>query len=195
MTTTTTRSRATAPSRRPTARRGSYGGYVDGANALQIGYADPVAPDEYLDDLVVERDPVRTEPSLEPDRVAAAEPTPADAVALPRASFLALVIGVAIAAVLGVLVLNTKINENSFALDQLRSQQAALDMREQQLTQQLANLESTGNLMAQAQRLGLVPAGSPAYLTLPNGKVVGVPQPASGPAVSSGTANSTDPGR
>ncbi len=128
----------------------------------------------------------------EPDAEPVAVPPP---VALPRASFVVVVGAVVIAAVLGVLVLNTKINENSFTLDNLQSQQSAMDVQEQQLNQQLAYLESTGNLSAQAARLGLVPAGTPAYLTLPNGKVVGVPQPANGQAAGAVTATDTDPGR
>jgi len=77
-------------------------------------------------------------------------------------------------------VLNTKINENSFRLNDLKATQAALDVQEQQLQQQLADLESPGNLRAAATRLGLVPAGTPAFISLPDGRVVGVPQPASG---------------
>jgi hypothetical protein len=80
--------------------------------------------------------------------------------------------------VVGVLVLNTKINESSFQLDNLQSTQAALDLQQQQLEQQLAELQSPGNLRAAASRLGLVPAGTPAFINLPDGRVVGVPQPA-----------------
>jgi hypothetical protein len=112
-----------------------------------------------------------------------AEPEPAAPplpVALPRAPFLILMVGLVVAGVLGVLVLNTKINENSFRLNDLRASQAALDLREQQLHQNLADLEAPGNLRAAATRLGLVPAGTPAFINLPDGRVVGVPQPASG---------------
>src|SRR5262249_33148963 len=100
-----------------------------------------------------------------------------------------------IAAVLGVLVLNTKINENSFALDNLRSQQSQLDVQEQQLAQQLANLESAGNLSAEAARLGLVPAGTPGFVNLSTGKVTNEPKPATGGSSGSGTPTNGDPGR
>jgi hypothetical protein len=187
MTTTTTRPRTSAA---PTQRRRTgapYGAYVDGANALQIGYAEPW---EEVDDRPVETP--ASVPRPEPDAEPVAAPLP---VALPRASFVIVMAVVVIVAVLGVLVLNTRINENSFALDNLRSQQSALDLQEQQLSQQLTQLESTGNLSALAAQLGLVPAGTPAYITLPNGKVVGVPQPANGEAVGTGDATTTDPGR
>jgi hypothetical protein len=115
-------------------------------------------------------------------------------VTLPRASFLVLVIALVAAGVFGVLLLNTRINENAFRLDQLRSQQHSLDLREQQLNQQLADLDSAGNLSAQASRLGLVRAGTPAFIG-PDGRIVGTAKPASGTAVGQGTASDTDPGR
>jgi hypothetical protein len=100
-------------------------------------------------------------------------------VSLPKAPFLALIVGLVVVGVVGVLVLHTKINEGSFRLTDLRASQAALDQREQQLEQQLADLSSPNNLRAAATRLGLVPAGTTAFINLPDGRVVGVPQPAS----------------
>lgn len=101
-------------------------------------------------------------------------------VSLPRAPFLLLMAGLVVAGVVGVLVLHTKINEGAFHLSDLRANQASLDQQEQQLEQQLADLSSPGNLRAAATRLGLVPAGDPAYIYLPDGRIVGVPQPAWG---------------
>ena len=99
-------------------------------------------------------------------------------VSVPRAPFVALVLVVVVAGVLGILVLNTKINENAFTLSHLHDQQNALDQQEQQLDQHLADLESPNSLQAAAHRLGLISSGTPAYLPLPNGQTVGVPQPA-----------------
>jgi hypothetical protein len=114
-------------------------------------------------------------------------PTPAPAtdapplpVSLPRTPFLLLMAGLVVAGVVGVLVLHTKINEGAFRLSDLRANQASLHQQEQQLEQQLADLSSPGNLRAAATRLGLVPAADPAYIYLPDGRVVGVPQPAWG---------------
>jgi hypothetical protein len=197
MTATTTRSRTTTPTptRRPANRDVTRPwAYVDGANALQIGYDDPLVDESYaLPDPF--SDPI---PAVEPDRGLGydGEAPPAVApVKLPRPSIIVLSAVLVIAAVLGVLVLNTKINENSFALDNLRSQQSQLDVQEQQLAQQLADLESAGNLSAQAARLGLVPAGAPGFLNLPTGKVVGEPKPASGNSTGAGTPTNGDPGR
>ncbi len=114
----------------------------------------------------------------EKPRLRVAPPAP---VTVPRAPFVALVLTMVVAGVLGILVLNTKINENAFRLAQLQSQRSDLDQQEQQLDQQLADLESPNSLAAAACRLGMVAAGQPAYLKLPNGQTVGVPQPATGP--------------
>src|SRR5262245_32829193 len=135
--TTTTRARSNAspvPGRRPSA---GYGGYVNGANALAIDYADPVETDEVGYAPPGRRsDNRRTVPRPRPRPTAApparSEAKPAAAplpIALPRAPFLVLIVALVVAGVLGVLVLNTKINENSFQLDNLRSQQHELDLR------------------------------------------------------------------
>ena len=113
---------------------------------------------------------VKSKPGL---RVAPPAP-----VSVPRAPFVALVLVVVVAGVLGILVLNTKINENAFTLNHLQNQQSNLDQQEQQLDQHLAELESPNSLKAAAHRLGLIDSGTPAYLPLPNGQTVGVPQPA-----------------
>jgi len=100
-------------------------------------------------------------PAREPGRPDAAErdraglrAAPPVPVSAPRAPFVALVLVVVIAGVLGILVLNTKINENAFQLTNLEAQQVALDQQEQQLSEQLADRESPNNLAAEALKLG-----------------------------------------
>jgi hypothetical protein len=108
-------------------------------------------------------------------------------VSVPRAPFVMLLLLVVVGGVLGILMVNTKINENAFTLKNLEQEQAALDRQEQGLKKQIADYESPGNLAAAARRLGLVPAGSPAFIRLPDGRVIGVPQPAGGaPSITSG---------
>jgi hypothetical protein len=177
------------------ARGASYGAYTSGANALQIDFDDVFDTD--IDPAPAGPLKARPQPKPKPkanpvkrqrarkapwvsdvtEAAPAAAPLP---IALPRAPFLLLMVGLVVVGVLGVLVLNTKINENSFRLNDLRNNQASLDLREQQLARNLADLESPGNLRAAATRLGLVPAGTPAFINLPGGRVVGVPQPAAG---------------
>lgn len=99
---------------------------------------------------------------------------------VPRAPFVVLILVVVIGGVLGVLLLNTKVNENAFLLDDLRAEQAALDQREQRLEEQIAQADSPAQLTAAARRLGLVKADELAYLQLPAGELVSEPAPATG---------------
>lgn len=119
-------------------------------------------------------------------RLRVAPPLP---VTVPRTPFVVLLLALVIGGVLGILMLNTMINENAFRLADLHREANTLDQREQQLDRELAELSSAGNLEAAAKKLGLVPADAPAHLRLPDGRVFGVPRPASGqPSVTSQTA-------
>nr|WP_230414687.1 septum formation initiator family protein [Micromonospora tarapacensis] len=126
----------------------------------------------------VERAAVVPAEQVASPRLRVAPPAP---IRVPRAPFAALVVVLVVGGVLGILAVNTKINENAFRLDELQQQQAKLDVEQQQLKKQIAESESPGNLAAQARRLGLVESDELAYIRLPDGKVIGVPQPAGGP--------------
>ncbi|MFE9193709.1 hypothetical protein ACFYL6_29320 [Micromonospora sp. NPDC007208] len=121
--------------------------------------------------------------SPRPPRLRVAPPAP---ISVPRAPFAALIVVLVVGGVLGILAVNTKINENAFRLERLQQQQARLDLEKQQLDKQIADAEAPGNLTAEARRLGLVDAGEPGYIRLPDGKTLEVPQPANGqPSVTS----------
>jgi hypothetical protein len=85
----------------------------------------------------------------------------------PRAPFVLLVLGLVVAGLVALLMLNTLVNENSFRIHALTTKQEQLD-----------KLETPGSMEAAARRLGLVPAGTPAFIELPSGQVLGVPTPA-----------------
>ena len=124
-------------------------------------------------------------------RLRVAPPAPINA---PRAPFIALVVGIVIAGVLGILLINTKTAENSFKLDSLEKQQATLDAREQALKNEIDLNKMPGSLDAAAKRLGLVKADSPAYIRMPDGKIIGVMTPANGePAVTAQDSADTAP--
>ncbi len=110
-------------------------------------------------------------------KIRLAPPVP---VAVPRTPFIVVLVLVVVAGVLGILVLNSKINQNAFKLDALRASQAELNLRQQQLEQFIAEKESPGSLAAAAAKLGLSDPGPPAFILLPDGKVIGVPRPATG---------------
>lgn len=136
----------------------------------------------------------RVATDAEPLRVAPPAPVPA-----PRALFVFGVVLLVVIGIVGLMVLNTKINENSFRLHDLRKQQANLDAREQQLDDELVRLNAPGNLAAAARRLGLVPAGTPAFIRLPDGRVLGVPKPAKSPVTNTApptpSPGATSPGQ
>lgn len=107
-------------------------------------------------------------------------PPPPPPVAVPRAPFIGLVLLMVAGGVFGVLLLNTKIDENAFRLDELRQEQAALDQRQQELDEQIAEASSTSQLAAKARQLGLVrvPTGEVGQLHMPDGEIAGNPAPA-----------------
>ncbi|MGR6321120.1 hypothetical protein Q2K19_20160 [Micromonospora soli] len=120
-------------------------------------------------------------------RLRVAPPPP---VRVPRAPFAGLIVVLVVGGVLGILAVNTKINENAFRLEKLQQQQAKLDVDQQQLEKEIAEQKAPGNLTANARKLGLVESGEPAYIRLPDGKMIGVPHPAEGaPAITSQQGN------
>ncbi|MFY1656492.1 hypothetical protein [Micromonospora sp. WMMD1274] len=120
-------------------------------------------------------------------RLRVAPPAP---IRVPRAPFVALILVLVVGGVLGILAVNTKINENAFKLEKLHQQQAKLDVDEQELKKEIAEQKAPGNLTANARRLGLVESEDPAYIRLPDGQTIGVPHPAQGaPSVTSQQGN------
>ncbi|MFC4145799.1 hypothetical protein ACFO0M_05995 [Micromonospora mangrovi] len=120
-------------------------------------------------------------------RLRVAPPPP---VSVPRAPFVGLILFLVVGGVLGILAVNTKINENAFRLEKLQQQQAKLDVDQQQLEKEIAEQKAPGNLTANARKLGLVESDDPAYIRLPDGKMIGVPHPATGqPAITSQQGN------
>ena len=97
----------------------------------------------------------------------------------PRAPFVAVVVSILVAGLLGLLVLNTALAKDSFAVHTLSQDGRALADREQSLSREVEALRSPQALAAKAAELGMVQAGPPAFLRLPDGAVLG----AAGPAV------------
>ncbi|MEE6260650.1 hypothetical protein [Plantactinospora sonchi] len=125
----------------------------------------------------------RATPAGRRTRLRVAPPLP---VARPRVSFVALILVLVVGGMLGILVVNSKVNENAFRLERLQQQQSTLDIQQQELQQKIDEAEVPGNLAARARKLGLVDSGPPAFIQLPDGQVIGVPQPAGGePAITS----------
>ena len=109
-----------------------------------------------------------------PARLTVAPPAP---VMAPRAPFVALVLVLVITGVVGILVLNTKIAENAFVLDDLHRKQSSLDRDEQRLKSDIAKQESPAYLATRASQFGLGRTTSPASLLLPDGTKLEMPGP------------------
>ncbi len=73
------------------------------------------------------------------------------------------------------LVLNTALAKGSFRAHELRVQTAELAQREQALRTQIQDASSSVTLAKRAKKLGLVPATTPVFIRLSDGKILGVP--------------------
>ncbi|MFE6055548.1 hypothetical protein ACFQ6N_32780 [Kitasatospora sp. NPDC056446] len=90
-----------------------------------------------------------------------------------------LVVVLLAAGLLGLLALNTALNEGSFELSRLQKQTTVATDEQQSLQHQIDQNSAPDALARRAAELGMVPAGGMAFLDVPNGgKVVGTPGPA-----------------
>jgi hypothetical protein len=92
-----------------------------------------------------------------------------------RVPFVALVVGVLVAGLVGLLVLNTSLQRGAYVVTDLRAQAAELGLRQQNLQLTVAELQAPQRVAEEALALGMVSNDSPAFLSLSTGKVIGVP--------------------
>ncbi|MEV7779159.1 cell division protein FtsL [Kitasatospora sp. NPDC088351] len=96
-----------------------------------------------------------------------------------RTPFAVLVVVLLAAGMLGLLALNTALNEGSFELSKLQRQTTVLTDEQQGLQHQIDQSSAPDALARRAGELGMVPAGGMAFLDLQNGgTVIGKPGPA-----------------
>ncbi len=98
-----------------------------------------------------------------------------------RGPFVSMVVAVLAAGLLALLGLNTVLAQGSFRQHALQVQAKQLADREQDLRHQVDALQAPAALAAAAQAQGMVPAGPPAFLRLPDGAVLGEAAPATAP--------------
>jgi Tfp pilus assembly protein PilX len=99
-------------------------------------------------------------------------------------AFTLLVLAVLTLGLIGLLSLNTAMDENSIKMQQAEQRQAQLTDREQQLSQQLSGLSAPGRLASAAAAQGLVPNPQPAFLNPTTGALLGSASPAPSPSAS-----------
>jgi len=122
-------------------------------------------------------------PEPAPRRRAALTVVPVREVAAPRAPFVVAVVSLLVTGLIGLLVLNTVLGKDSFHLFELRSENRALLDQEQVLVREVEMLRSPSTIADKAAGLGMVPAGPPAFLRLPDGAVLGSAEVAQAPGV------------
>lgn len=96
----------------------------------------------------------------------------------PRHRFLLACTGVLALGFLLVLLLNTVISQGAFRQHELEIALVHASEAEERLSRQAQLAEAPLEVERRARALGMVPAGSPVFLRLSDGKVLGVPVPA-----------------
>lgn len=94
-----------------------------------------------------------------------------------RMPFVLLVTVVLLGGVVGLLLINTSMQQASFAATSLEDQAGSLSAHEQHLQMELERLRDPQHVAQRARRMGMVTAGSPVFLRLSDGKVLGHPAP------------------
>ena len=121
--------------------------------------------------------PAKTRPRLRP----VADPTPR----LARFPFLLVMIGIFGLGMAGLLMLNTTLQNQAFEARALNRQATELAYVQADLERQLDLHVTPGELARVASKLGMRPDPHPAFLVLPEGRVVGEPTPVTGDAAKS----------
>ena len=114
----------------------------------------------------------------EPSRQARLSVVPRPAGHAPKVPFVVLVLLVLGGGLVGLLVLNTALQQGAFYLASLQGQQNTLAIKQEDLRLKVAALRDPQRLAREAQRLGMVPNTNPAFIDLRAGSVLGNPQPA-----------------
>ncbi|MGW6062135.1 FtsB family cell division protein [Streptomyces sp. NPDC055189] len=91
-----------------------------------------------------------------------------------RTPFVLLVVVLLGGGLIGLLILNSSLNEGSFQLSELKKETTELTDQEQELQRDVDAYAAPEALQERARELGMVPGGDPAFLN-PDGTVRGVP--------------------
>lgn len=95
-----------------------------------------------------------------------------------RVPFVFLVTLVLLGGVVGLLLFNTSMQQAAFATTALEAQAGTLAARQQTLEMEIDTLRDPQQVALRAQAMGMVSGGTPAYLDLETGRVLGEPSAA-----------------
>ena len=132
-------------------------------------------------------------PKPEPKRANPLRLVPPRRSSAAKTPFAVVLVVVLAGGLLGLLLLNTLVAQQSFALHDLGAKDKQLAQREQDLTRQVQDLEAPSSLADRAAALHMVPSGPPAFLRLSDGRVLGVPEPGVAPAPPAASTTWTAP--
>ncbi len=93
----------------------------------------------------------------------------------PRIPFVALVVTLLIGGLVGLLLLNTSLQRGAYVTNDLQRHSDELQVTQERLEQEIADLGASQRVAERAQHLGMVPNDSPVFLSLADGKVIGKP--------------------
>ncbi len=100
----------------------------------------------------------------------------------------ALIVGAMLIGGLGaMLMINTQLAQGSFAVSSLKQQLSTLTEQEAVLNEEVSAAAAPDALASKARALGMVASRTPVFLSVPDGKVLGKPQPAPGTPVAAVT--------
>lgn len=95
-----------------------------------------------------------------------------------KAPFVVVVLSVLGAGLVGLILMSTVLQAQSFESARLDREATALQTRQQAVAREVDRLQSPANVAARAIAIGMVPNANPAFLRLSDGKVLGKPRPA-----------------
>jgi cell division protein FtsB len=95
-----------------------------------------------------------------------------------KAPFVVVVLTVLAAGLVGLIVMSTVLQAQSFEAAKLDREAASLETKQQSIGREVDRLQSPANVASRAVAAGMVPNANPAFLRLSDGKVLGVPEAA-----------------
>ena len=95
-----------------------------------------------------------------------------------RAPFVVIVLILVGMGLVGLIVMSTVLQAQSFEIARLTERADALETRQQALGREVDRLQSPSNLAQRALQLGMVPSANPVFLRLEDGDVIGKAKPA-----------------
>lgn len=119
--------------------------------------------------------PTREAPARERPRLRSVPGSPRRLASLP---FAAVIVAIVVSGMVGLLTLNTAVQDQAFQLRNAQRNAAKLELQASDLQAQVYRKAAPGELASAATALGMVPNVHPVFIDLRSGQIIGNPQPA-----------------